>query len=42
MTLSRLALTMLLAAALGLTACGVKGDPVRPGQEDEESSETEN
>ena len=41
MMLSRLAVTALLAVALAVSACGVKGDPVRPGQEDEQTSETE-
>ncbi len=34
MTGARLALAALLAA-LALSACGVKGDPVRPGSEED-------
>ena len=35
MSISRIALTALLALALGLAACGIKGDPIRPGSEPE-------
>ncbi len=35
MSIARLAMTALLAAALGLAACGIKGDPIRPGSEED-------
>jgi hypothetical protein len=35
MTIARIAMMALLAAALGLSACGIKGDPVRPGSEED-------
>jgi len=35
MTIARLAMTALLAAALGLSACGLKGDPIRPGSDED-------
>jgi predicted small lipoprotein YifL len=31
----RLAMTALLVAALGLAGCGIKGDPIRPGSEED-------
>ncbi len=34
-SIMRLAMTALLAAALGLAACGIKGDPIRPGSEED-------
>ncbi len=41
MSIARLALTALLALALGLAACGIKGDPIRPGsQEDLEKKQS--
>ena len=42
MSLARIAMTALLAAALGLSACGIKGDPVRPNPEDDKKSQTTN
>jgi len=33
MTLGRIVLTTLLAAALAVSACGLKGDPIRPGSD---------
>jgi predicted small lipoprotein YifL len=33
MNFGRIALTALLAAALAVSACGRKGEPVRPGSE---------
>ena len=41
MSIARLAMTVLLAAALGLAACGIKGDPIRPGS-DEDPKKKEN
>ncbi len=35
MSITRIAMTALLAAALGLAACGIKGDPIRPGSEED-------
>ncbi len=35
MSIARIAMTALLAAALGLAACGIKGDPIRPGSEED-------
>ncbi len=35
MSIARIALTALLVAALGLAACGIKGDPIRPGSDDD-------
>ena len=41
MSIARIAVTALLAAALGLSACGIKGDPIRPGsQEDLEKKQS--
>ena len=36
MTVVRLILMGLLAGTLAVSACGKKGDPVRPGQKQEE------
>jgi predicted small lipoprotein YifL len=33
MTVLRVSAAALLAAALALSACGLKGDPIRPGSE---------
>jgi predicted small lipoprotein YifL len=41
MSIARLAMTALLVAALGLAACGIKGDPIRPGS-DEDPKKKEN
>ncbi len=41
MSIARIALTALLVAALGLAACGIKGDPIRPGS-DEDPKKKEN
>ena len=35
MTIARIAMTALLAIALGLSACGIKGDPIQPGSEED-------
>ena len=37
MSIVRIAMTVLLAATLGLglAACGIKGDPIRPGSEED-------
>ncbi len=35
MSIARIAMTALLAAVLGLSACGIKGDPIRPGSEED-------
>ncbi len=35
MSIARIAMTALLAAALALSACGIKGDPIRPGSEED-------
>jgi hypothetical protein len=39
MSIARIAMTALLAAilslGLGLSACGIKGDPIRPGSEED-------
>ncbi|MGR3716433.1 MAG: LPS translocon maturation chaperone LptM [Thermohalobaculum sp.] len=39
MSIARIAMTALLAATLslvlGLAACGIKGDPIRPGSEED-------
>ncbi len=39
MSIARIAITALLAATLslglGLAACGIKGDPIRPGSEED-------
>ena len=35
MSIARIAMTALLAAALGLAACGIKGDPIRPGSDED-------
>ena len=33
MKIGRIVLTALLASALAVSACGLKGDPIRPGSE---------
>ena len=33
MKIGRIVLTALLAGALAVSACGLKGDPIRPGSE---------
>ena len=35
MSIARIATTALLMAALGLSACGIKGDPIRPGSKED-------
>ena len=35
MSIARIAMTALLAGALGLAACGIKGDPIRPGSDED-------
>ncbi len=35
MSIARIMMTALLAAALGVAACGIKGDPIRPGSEED-------
>ncbi len=35
MTVARIAITALLAATLALSACGIKGDPIRPGSDED-------
>jgi len=35
MSIPRITLAALLAAALGLAACGLKGDPIRPGSKED-------
>ena len=35
MSIARIAMIALLAAALGLSACGIKGDPIRPGSKED-------
>ena len=43
MSIARIAMTALLAATLslvlGLAACGIKGDPIRPGSEEDVKKE---
>jgi len=41
--IARITVTALLAAVLGLSACGIKGDPIRPGSdEDPKKKQTTN
>ncbi len=42
MSIVRIAMTALLAAALGLAACGIKGDPIRPGSEEDQKKQSTN
>ncbi len=35
MSIARIAMMAFLAAALSLAACGIKGDPIRPGSEED-------
>ena len=46
MTIARLAMTALLAVTLGLglglSACGIKGDPIRPGSEEDQKKQSTN
>ena len=39
MSIARIMMTALLAAALGVAACGIKGDPIRPGSEEDPKKE---
>jgi len=38
-SIARIAMTAFLAAALGLSACGIKGDPIRPGSEEDQKKQ---
>ena len=40
MSLARLAMTALLAVTLGLSACGIKGDPIRPGSDEDSKKQS--
>ena len=42
MNIARVAMTALLAAALSLAACGIKGDPIRPGSEENQKKQSTN
>ena len=42
MTIARLAMTALLAVTLGLSACGIKGDPIRPGSKEDPKKQSSN
>ncbi len=33
--IARIAVTAFLIAVLGLSACGIKGDPIRPGSQED-------
>ena len=35
MSIARIAMTALLIAAMGLSACGIKGAPIRPGSDED-------
>ena len=35
MTIARITITALLAATLALSACGIKGDPIRPDSDED-------
>ena len=35
MSIARIAVAAFLVISLGLAGCGVKGDPIRPGSEDD-------
>jgi hypothetical protein len=39
MSIARIAMTAFLVAALGLSACGIKGAPIRPGSEEDPKKE---
>ena len=41
-SIARIAMTALLAAALGLAACGIKGDPIRPGSDEDPKKQSTN
>jgi len=44
MSIARIAIKVLLAAALslglGLAACGIKGDPIRPGSDEDQKKQS--
>ena len=42
MSIARIAMTALLAAVLGLAACGIKGDPIRPGSDEDPKKQSTN
>jgi predicted small lipoprotein YifL len=42
MSFGRILLTALLAGALAVSACGLKGDPIRPGSEKDPKTQTTN
>jgi len=42
MSIARIAMTALLVAALAIAACGVKGDPIRPGSDQEPEEQSTN
>jgi len=39
---ARITMMALLAAVLGLSACGIKGDPIRPGSDEDPKKQTTN
>lgn len=39
-TIARVTMISLLATALGLTACGIKGDPITPGSKDDPKTQS--
>jgi len=41
-SIARIAMTALLAAALAIAACGVKGDPIRPESDQEPEEQSSN
>ena len=42
MSIARIAMMVLLATALGMSACGIKGDPIRPGSKEDQKKQTTN
>jgi hypothetical protein len=39
-SIARIAMMALLTTALGLSACGVKGDPIRPGSKEDPKTQS--
>jgi predicted small lipoprotein YifL len=42
MSIGRIALAAVLAGALAVSACGRKGDPIRPGSAEDPKTQTSN
>jgi len=41
-TIARITVTALLIAVMGLSACGIKGKPIRPGSDEDPKKQSTN